>query len=87
MLIRHHVFEITGVAQRGDHEHEKRHRASGRARKNVHAEHGGEPAVLRAEQPIVRGKRHAERKKRQAHERDFAQPNRKARTAVFILTH
>src|SRR5437899_10672073 len=85
MLARDHVLEITGALECGDHEDEKRHRTAGRARENVNAEHGREPAVVQTHQPVERAKRQTEREERKAREGDFAKSNGELRIAVLIL--
>ena len=87
MLARHHVLEITGALECSDHEDEKRHRTAGRARENVDAEHGREPAIVQTHQPIERAKRQTEREERKAGEGDFAKANRELRIAVLVLPH
>src|SRR5437667_1310606 len=85
MLAPDHVLEITGALECGDHEDEKRHRTAGRARENVDAEHGREPAVVQTHQPVERAKGQTEREERKAREGDFAKSNRELRIAVLIL--
>src|SRR5437016_13785405 len=85
MLERDHVLEITGALERGDHEHKQRHRTAGRAGENVNAEHGREPAVVEAHQPIERAEGQTKGEQWQTGERDFAQTNGESRIAVLVL--
>src|SRR5437867_6429763 len=87
MLERDHVLEITGALERGDHEHKQRHRTAGRAGENVNAEHGREPAVVEAHQPIERAEGEAKGKNRQTSKRDLAHPNCVPRISVLVLLH
>src|SRR5207248_751349 len=85
VLQRHH-FEVPGLAQRCRHENEERHRAAGRAGKNVRAPHGGVPAIVQAHHPVEGGKAQRETKNRQPGKGDLTHPNRAARIAIAILS-
>src|SRR5882724_1786917 len=87
MLDGDYSLQVTRLTQSRDHQHEERHGTSGCAREDVNAEHGREPAVVKAHQPIERAEGQTKREHWQTDERDLAHSDGEPRIAIAILAH